>query len=185
MTSVKRTILITTAVFFILTVLFIILAAATGSSVWLTLAITFGTVLYHFAMRLFVGKIVKQNFNYKNNWFKEKKFEKKLYKFLKVKKWKDAMPSYNPATYKVSADTLSNVVNTMCRNEIIHEIIALLSFVPILFSDLFDAAIVFIVTSVIVSLFDFVFVIIQRYNRPRVIRLLQRYRQADDACNFD
>lgn len=174
MTELKKTILITSFFLFVLTAVFALIYAVQQNTLCLTLAITFGTTFYHFAMRLFVGKITKKKFNFNTMWFREKSFEKKLYRLLNVKKWKNKMPSYNPATYITKKVNLSEIVNTMCRNEVIHETIVLLSFVPILFSKLFDAAAVFTFTSVFAACFDLIFVIMQRYNRPRVIKILER-----------
>ncbi len=178
MNETKKTVLSITFIIFILTVLFSILNIIIGNSVYLTLAITFGTAFYHFAMRLIIGKITGHNFNCNSFWFKEKSFEKKLYRAIKVKKWKSKLPSFNPQTYMVNNIPLENIVNTMCRNEVIHEIIAVLSFVPILFSLVFDEALVFIITSVIACIFDLIFVVMQRYNRPRVIKLINRQKKA-------
>lgn len=183
MNETKKTVLSITFIIFILTVLFSILNAVTQNSVYLTLAITFGTAFYHFAMRLITGKLTGHNFNYNSFWFKEKSFEKKLYKAIKVKKWKNKLPSFNPQTYMVNNIPLESIVNTMCRNEVIHEIIAVLSFVPILFSLVFDETLVFIITSVIACLFDLIFVVMQRYNRPRVIKLLNRQRKQNSKNN--
>ena len=51
-----------------------------------TVTITIGIALYHFVMRLAVGTIVnsimKNKANHENVWFREKNFEKKLYKLL-------------------------------------------------------------------------------------------------------
>lgn len=174
MTNLKKTVFITTSFFAVLTVLFIALTLITDNSVCLTLAITFGTTLYHFAMRLLVGKIVPNNFNYKHFWFRQKRFEEKFYKLLGVKRWKDKMPSYNPRSYMTKFNSLNELIATMCRNEVIHEVIAVLSFFPIAFSSLFGAEAVFIITSIFGCLFDLIFVIMQRYNRPRVVRLMQR-----------
>lgn len=174
MTKLKKTILITTSLLFVITTVFSIIYTSTKNALCLTLAITFGTTFYHFAMRLFVGNITKKRFDYKSLWFCEKGFEKKLYSLLKVKIWKDKIPSYNPATYFTKDTDLNEIVNTMCRNEVVHETIALLSYVPILFSNVFDAAAVFIITSIFACCFDLIFVIMQRYNRPRVIKIIER-----------
>lgn len=170
----KKTIITLTVIFTVLTILFTALVLITDNSVCLTLAITFGTTLYHFAMRLFVGKITPNNFNYQHFWFRQKSFEKKLYRLLGVKKWKDKMPSYNPKSYMTKDTSLTDLISTMCRNEVIHEVIAVLSFVPIAFSQLFGAEAVFIITSILGCMFDLIFVVMQRYNRPRVIKILQR-----------
>lgn len=50
----------------------------------------------------------------------------------------------------------------------------MLSFLPIVSGIWFGAYPVFIITSVLSALFDLIFVVMQRYNRQRVLRLLQR-----------
>ncbi len=176
----KKTVLTLTLVFTILTVLFSVLFIITDNSVFLTPAITFGTTLYHFAMRLFVGKIIPNNFNYHSFWFRQKRFEERLYRLLGVKKWKDKMPSYNPGSYMIKSTSPGELIAIMCRNEVIHEVIAVLSFVPIAFSSFFGAEAVFIITSILGCCLDLIFVIMQRYNRPRVVRIMQRQNRHND-----
>lgn len=170
----KRVFLSITAVVTVLFGIFAFITFATENSVCFTLAITFGTMFYHFAMRLAVGKFTPHSFSYKSLWFREKSFEKTLYKMLRVKKWKGKMPSYNPSSYMTRDNDLDNIVNTMCRNEVIHEVNALLSFVPILFSLAFGTIVVFVITSIIACCVDLIFVVMQRYNRPRLVRLIER-----------
>lgn len=174
LSKTKKTFLTVTAVLFLLAVLFVTLTVITNNPVCYSLAITFSTAFYHFGMRLLVGTAVKKQFNYKNSWFSEKRFEKKLYKMLKVKKWKGRMPSYNPSSEMTKHTDLTETVNTMCRNEVIHESIALLSLVPILFSLRFGEWAVFITTSLIACFADLIFVVMQRYNRPRILRIMER-----------
>ena len=51
--------------------------------------------------------------------------------------------------------------------------IIVFSFFPIIVSVWFGAIEVFISTSMVAALIDLIFVILQRYNRPRVIKILQ------------
>ena len=62
----------------------------------------------------------------------------------------------------------------MCGAEVVHELIIVFSFLPLIFSGLLDSFYEFLFTSIIAALVDSVFVIIQRFNRPRVIKLLKR-----------
>lgn len=150
-------------------------------SVFLTLAITAGTVCYHLAMRLAVGGFVPallpEKLNYKNIWFCGKCFETHLYSLLKVKQWKKRMPTYNPEDFSVKKHSAEEIIQTMCVSELTHEINILLSFVPVFFSVLFNSFAAFMITSVIAALFDACFVIMQRYNRPRFVRLLEKQRK--------
>ena len=48
-------------------------------------------IMYHFWVRIIMGNVSKmfqKHINYNGWWFKERKFEKGLYKLLRVKKWK-------------------------------------------------------------------------------------------------
>lgn len=172
----KKLVYIATAGFTVLTVLFSVLYLKFNTDLFIILSITFGTILYHFLMRLAVGFLVPHSFHYTDKFFTEKAFEKPLYKALKVKKWKRFMPSYNPDSYSIKNDvrSLEIIADTTCRNEIIHLVICLLSFVPVSFTAFFGAAAVFIITSVFSCMFDMIFVIMQRYNRPRLVRIINR-----------
>lgn len=171
----KKLIWCLTALFCVLTVVFSVLSVVYGNSAVTAAAITFGTILYHFVMRLFVGAVTPKNFSYSQPWFAERKFEKKLYKFLRVKKWKKYIPSYNPASYFVDKNTdFELLADNTCRNEVIHWVIAVLSYVPLLFSIWLGEFWVFLITSIISSAFDMIFVMMQRYNRPRLIAFFTR-----------
>ena len=167
-----------TAVFVLFTVVFMVISKLFNSVVIFSLFVTFLTFSYHFVMRLLVGfgtRFFPERLrNCTNFWFKPKKFENKIYKFLKVKKWKGKVPAYYPESFSVEKHTLDEIAATMCGAEITHEIIVVFSFIPILFSLKFGVPAVFIITSCFAAAIDMVFVIIQRYNRPRILRLIKR-----------
>lgn len=144
----------------------------------LAAAITTGTTLYHFIMRLAVGFFYDRIMNNKADlsrwWYQPKSFEAGLYRWLNVKNWKGIMPSYEPELFDPQKHTWNEIAQAMCQAELVHETIILLSFVPILFAKLFGAMPVFLITSVLAAAFDMIFVIMQRYNRPRVIRLAEK-----------
>ena len=151
-----------------------VFAAMRGAT---ALSITLGTVFYHFAMRLAVGYAmlaVPRRFDARAGWFAERKWERRLYARLNVRKWKHVMPSYNPEDFDLETHTSEEIVQTMCVSELVHEIIIVLSFVPVTFAIPFGELAVFVITSVAAAVFDSVFVIIQRFNRPRVLRLIGR-----------
>ena len=148
------------------------------SNVFFALSITFGTIAYHFIMRLCVGYGIDSCFHnhmdHTRRWFQPLKFEEKLYTILKVKYWKKHLSTYAPSSFSISELSLSDILGAMCQAEIVHEIIIPLSFVPVFFIPLFGEPWVFILTSILSAVFDLSFVIIQRFNRPRVIRLLSK-----------
>ena len=154
------------------------LYAFTENRVFFPVAVTFGTIFYHLAMRLAIGSLVDAKYHnrmdYTKKWFQEKPFEKKLYQKLRVKKWKKHLPTLNPEDFDIKNRSLEEIIQVMCQAEVVHELIMPFSFVPIVFSIWFGSLGVFVITSCISFLFDGMFVIMQRYNRPRLIRLLKR-----------
>ena len=177
----KKIIKSITIISFILTLLFSAVYFHTENSASLSLAITMGTTLYHFAMRLAVGFFYDRIMNNKADigrwWYQTKGFEKRIYNWLNVKNWKGIMPSYEPELFDPHKHTWNEIAQAMCQAELVHETIILLSFVPILFAKLFGALPVFVITSLLAAAFDMIFVIMQRYNRPRVIKLAERERK--------
>lgn len=143
----------------------------------LSTAITCGTVCYHFAMRLAVGALVPKQFDYRSRWFRPGPFEQRFYRKLRLKRWKDRMPTYNPKLFSLQHNSLEQIVCNICQAEVVHEIIILLSFVPIAFSLIWDDFWVFFLTSLLAACFDSLFVMLQRYNRPRLIRLLEKQQK--------
>ena len=162
----------------ILTILFTIIYQYSSNTVIMSMAITFGTISYHFVMRLAVGYIINgifhNNFDYNKKWFQEKKFEKHLYKVLKVKKWKDKMPTFAPDMLDLKTHTLEEIAGAMCQSEVVHSVIALLCFVPIFAALIWGTFWVFFITSVLSACVEIMFVIMQRYNRPRIIKIIKR-----------
>ena len=168
-----------TVISFLATVICAVIYIATSNGVIFSLAITFGTVFYHFCMRLIVGlslnKILNNRVDYNKKWFKVSHKEQKLYDKLNVKGWKKFLPTYNADLFNPQNHTWHEIAQAMCQAELVHEIIILLSFLPIVSTIWFGALPVFIITSVLSACFDSLFVILQRYNRPRVIKLIKKF----------
>ena len=160
------------------TVILAISYKVTSSGILLPLAITSGTIAYHFVMRLMVGlafhATIRNKADYRKRWYQVSKWEMAVYEKLKVKQWKRRMPTYDPALFDPRLHTWEEIVQAMCQAELVHETIAVLSFLPILAGIWFGEYPVFIVTSVLSAACDMVFVIMQRYNRQRVTKLLNR-----------
>ncbi len=146
-----------------------------------TVTITIGVTLYHFVMRLAVGSIVnsimKNKANYESVWFREKNFENKLYKLIRVREWKKHLPTYSPNTFDTSQKNVKEIVGGTCQAEIVHEAIMALSLLPITLIPFFGGASALIITSVLAMLFDSLFVILQRYNRPKLVRVMERFQK--------
>lgn len=158
--------------------LFIVCYQIFHSGAFLSLAITFGTISYHLVMRLLVGFgtliLKKRDLDYNGKWFSPKKVESGIYQKLGVKRWKGKMPTYNPSTFSIKEHSLEEVIQTMCISEISHELNVVLSFVPLSFALIWGEFPVFLITSIVGGLIDMPFVIMQRYNRPRLVRMLEK-----------
>ena len=159
----------------------------TKSAVMEAAAISVGVTLYHFVMRLLVGAVVnlimKNEADYNNIWFREKRLENKLYRLIGVRRWKKYIPSYSPDMFDISKRTTEEIIGATCQAEIVHEIIMVLSLVPIALIPVFGGAAAMIITSALSLLIDLVFVILQRYNRPRLIRVMGRYQKGNKSNN--
>lgn len=151
---------------------------AAESPVFFSLAVTFGTVFYHLAARLAVGGLIDAKYHNRMDhtrpWFAEKGFERGLYKFLRVRKWKRRLPTFTPENFDLTRCSPAEIVQTSCQAEVVHEINMVFSFVPVVFSVWFGSLAVFLITSCAAFLFDGIFVVMQRYNRPRLLRLMKR-----------
>ena len=80
---------------------------------------------------------------------------------------------YDPSEFSLKVHSVDQIINNMCHAEVVHELIMLCSMLSIFFAKPFGALLVFVITAICATLFDSMFVIIQRYNRPRVIRIYE------------
>ena len=139
--------------------------------------ITAFTIMYHFWGRIIlnnVSKLFKKNINYKQWLFKERKFEKKLYKILRVKDWKGKALTYNPESFSLKEHSLEEIANTMAKSEVDHWINEAISLSTMLFAIIWGKFWIFCLTAVAAMIFDSQFIIIQRYNRPRIVKILEK-----------
>lgn len=165
----------------LLTIVTLVIYRFKLSEVFFATTITFGTVSYHFLMRLLVGSLfdllMNNKVDYSKKWFRVGKTEQTLYKILRVKEWKKYFPTYDSNAFDKKQRSWNEIAQAMCQAELVHETIVILSFVPIVFSLWFGATLVFVLTSIFSALFDLIFVMIQRYNRPRVLKMLSLIKE--------
>ena len=144
----------------------------------LVTAISTGTTAYHFVMRLAVGhaipKLTNYDFNYRHPWFQPRNWEPAFYKKLNIKNWKGQLPTYAPEQFSMKENSLHRVIQNMCGAEIVHELIMVLSFLPLLTVPVFGSFPVFLITSILAAMYDGIFVMAQRFNRPRLVRIYEK-----------
>ena len=165
-------------IFIMLTVVFAVAHYIYRQGWMVSAYVTFLTIFYHFSMRLIVGEVVtviycKREFNLDSAGFRLHRFEKDLYRRLNVKKWKLHMITAKPEQFDLRENSMDELLHNVAQAELVHRIIMVLSFVPLLLIIPYGVPSVFIVTSIAAALVDLQFVIIQRYNRPRVMKLLK------------
>ncbi|MBE5947743.1 MAG: hypothetical protein E7261_01815 [Lachnospiraceae bacterium] len=174
----KKLMMSTAVITVIATILMAVLFVNFEADILFSLAITFGTIAYHFVMRLLVGGIVDtimhNRADYNKKWYQLRPFEEKLYKKLKVKNWKKKMPTYEPELFDVKKHTFDEIAQAMCQAEVVHEVIVVFSFLPLITVPVFGSFWVFLITSLLSACLDLSFVIMQRYNRPRIIKLIKK-----------
>ena len=147
------------------------------SKVILWTGITAFTIMYHFWVRIIMGnisKLFKKYINYKQWWFEERKFEKGLYKLLRVKQWKGKALTYNPESFSLKKHSLEEIANTMSKSELDHWINEAISLSTLLFAIPWGQFWIFLITAIAAMIFDSQFIIIQRYNRPRIVKILEK-----------
>lgn len=146
-----------------------------------TLAVTFGVTCYHFSVRLLIGAILHARYHncmdYNRKWFQPHPFEERLYKKLKVKQWKNRMPTYDPGSFSLKDSSLTEIAQAACQSEIDHEINAAISFLPLFLVPMLGSFWAFFLTSLSAALYDLTFVVIQRFNRPRIVKLIKKQKK--------
>lgn len=150
------------------------------NSVILWTGITAFTIMYHFWVRIIMGnvsKLFKKHINHEQWWFKEKKFEKEFYELLHVKQWKDKALTYNPELFSLKEYSLEEIANTMLKSELDHWINEVISLSTLLFAIPWGQFWIFLITAIAAMIFDAQFIVIQRYNRPRIIKILEKENQ--------
>lgn len=142
--------------------------------IFYTLGIVALTVCFHFSIRLVIGGLIdyklKNNVDYTLDWFEQKSFEKPLYKTLRVKNWKDNLPTANEDYFSLKNHSLEEIIMAGCQAEIVHELCAVSGFLTLFFAIPFGDLWVFLITAVVGAAYDLLFVIIQRFNRPRLMK---------------
>lgn len=173
---ILRKICVAVIILVLFTVLFGLLSSRYQQP-WTALYVIFLTTAYHFIMRLIVGEVAEKlcsEYKFKTDsfGFRIRTREAKIYKTIRVKAWKKYAITAKPEKFDLRSNSLEGVLHSMMQAELAHRIIMLLSFVPLLLIIPFGAPLVFLGTSIVACLIDMKYVIIQRYNRIRVQRII-------------
>ena len=178
----QKIMFLTAAVSFLGTVCFFSVWFFSRNNILFAAVVTSFTVFYHFAVRLFIGewllkRLIANTPDYNHPWFRHRRFEQGLYRILRVKDWKGQIPTYAPEEFSIRTNSWEQIAAATCRSELVHEMNILASFVPLLFALFFGEFPVFLITSLLAAAVDLSFVILQRFNRPRLIRMIKKSKR--------
>lgn len=102
----------------------------------LWLAVIFATAAYHLGVRLLVGKAFDRwmgnRADLSRRWYQPRPWEDKVYRLLRVKSWKDRMPTFYPDEFSPEKHSWEEIAQVMCQSELVHETNILMSFLPLL-----------------------------------------------------
>ncbi len=141
------------------------------------LLLTAEILAYHVIIRIIWGVITN---HLPDSFFHPEKkiycsygWEKNIHKLLHVKKWKEHVPVFDIHQWDIRERGIDSVIAASCRAELDHATNILLGYVvllPVFFLQRWAIS-AWLVAAIGASLFDGVFVTIQRFNRPRLMRL--------------
>lgn len=84
------------------------------------------------------------------------------------------MITAKPYKFDIYKRSLTDILKSMMIAEKVHIICILISYLPLLLIVPYGSPLAFILTSFFASLIDLVYVVIQRYNIPRVLKIISK-----------
>ena len=131
---------------------------------------------------LAVGVFIPRDiFNCRSWFFRERAWESKLYAFLRVSKWKMRVPDMSKRLDSgMSADKMSALVAETCVAESAHVLLCFLALGMVLIWESSGGT----VCTLLYAFGNIPYIIIQRYNRPRLMRTLEKqlHREAKELA---
>lgn len=140
----------------------------------------------------FVGRILPKRWFHPDRFpYRCFKFEKngRIYDKLKVHKWQNKVPDMSRIFPKLMPaknldgnykERMSRMLQETCIAELIHSLLCVTGLYCLkLYPGIGGVVIVFLY----VIVFNLPFIVIQRYNRPRLLRIAKRLRQTGKAAN--
>ncbi len=184
---------------FMAAVWFVLICHRTGYDFALAYGMFRVLLLYHIGIRIVVGTITGKTpldaFHPDAPLWRQRPWEDALYKKLQVKQWKKKMPMFDVDKWDIRSCSADELLRAGCQAEACHMgnialSLASVVLVPLtgsLVSALVGAvvlpdAFVLMFAAVTASGFDAIFVIIQRFNRPRFMRLANYLSPEEAPC---
>ena len=162
----------------LMTICSLFLYRFTNIEAFFSITITLAMIAYHFGIRLIIGGLfdmkMKNKADYTKKWYQVSDLELKLYQKLKVKKWKNKMPTYDKNAFDISKHSWDEIIQATCQSELVHETNIVFSLFSIIAFIWFDSFVVFLVTAFLGAFLDLIFVFMQRFNRARILKMKRK-----------
>ncbi|MCR5349732.1 MAG: hypothetical protein K6E20_01935 [Acholeplasmatales bacterium] len=135
-------------------------------------------LLWNFWIRVISGLIFTAfTYNPESRWFKINDTDRKWHNFIKVKKWIQHAPTFNPKQYDSKTLTLDEIIQNTCRNEVSHIMYFIETYMGILLSLYFGNYLLTIIVAITVSIHDIFLISLQRFSRDRLNKLNKRMKR--------
>lgn len=182
MSSTKQTKYLISAASLVMMFVFLALYVRNGTEVFLIIGVIAMSVSYQLIVRLFIGIVCeglfKDGVDYDNSgWFETSDSEEGFYRRLNIRRWKGRLPEFEETDFSLKKHGVENLIIETCRTEVRHEVNMIASFVSLFLGVFFGRLWIFFVIALVSALIDFVFVAVQRYNRPRMIKIASKQRR--------
>lgn len=156
------------------------------------------TVFYtalNIGLAFLVRKFPKRLYNPNLSFYTERPFEKKLYKKLKVAKWKDKFPekggmvgfSKKRLKSPSNPEYINQFITETCIGELVHYLWGVFGFLSLPLTFLVDGTAnyihVFAIMATLNLIVQLFFSIIQRFNRPRLLRIKNKLNVKKNKSN--
>lgn len=163
----------------LLVVLTVIFASISNddNSVFQSFAVLTGCIAFHLVIWILSATIVvgimRNKANDKFFLFRELSWEKKFYQFIRIRSWKHHLPTYAPKYYDFKSLSHTDLLGIISQTEVVHEVASLLSLVSLFGIIWFGHTLIFTTIAAIDLMTNLVYIILQRYNRMRLRKLIK------------
>jgi len=147
----------------------------------LTGCLAFHLVIWIGSAIIVVG-IMKNEANDRCWWFRELSWERRFYRFIKIRRWKRHLPTYAPEYYKYTTMRSRELLGIISQTEIVHEFTALLIFVSLFGVQHLGHFEIIVTIAVIDIAINTVYVFLQRNNRIKLRSVIRSRRQRQFAA---
>ncbi len=165
------------------------LYSRTGGKIYHLIFIFFLVLFIHGLFRILVPSFLLLIFRYRFDpesfWFSEKSFERGLYEKLNVKEWKSFVEklSFHPHRFDMEKHDDASILGYMCHAELCHEITIILDLMTCMLAGNMIEFMFLLILAFVLIFLEKSFIIVQRYNRPRLLRIKKRKEERGEILS--